>query len=241
MPEEDDQGLETGTVDSGGMYDQYLEQFPEAYRSQAEAVFKEWDSNVTKKFQEYEDYKQFMDYDPNVISAGINLLSKVAEDPREVYDLMQQTYGFGNEGGQGQMPEQGEVQPVEDSSPPQIDYSQQIEELRGLIESQQAQNEEQAAMAEFQGLMSNLSSQYGDYDEDYVLAKIAAGSDPEDAVKGYFGLVEQMTGQNPLAQNQYPVLGGSGGVPSNEIDFINMGSKETKDIVAQMLKRAADG
>lgn len=230
----DGQGQNSDTAyDGSGMYAEQLAQFPEEYREQAEQIFKEWDGNVTKKFQDYEPYKQFLGYDPQVLAAGVNLLSKVAEDPREVYDLMAQTYGFA-EGGQDQMEQPAETPSAE----PQVDYSQQIEELRSLIESQQAQNEEQQAMQEFQGLMSNLSEQYGAYDEDYVLAKIAAGVDPEEAVKGYFGLIEQITGQNPLAQNQYPVLGGSGGVPSNEMDFARMGSKETKDIIAQLLMQA---
>lgn len=230
------------STDQFGMYDKYLEQFPEEYRDKATEVFKTWDADVTKKFQEYEPYKQFQEYDPNVIMAGLNLLSRVADNPKEVYDLMAQTYGFSGEdaSGQGQQTSSNSGQGVQQVQPtneePSVDYAAQIEELRQLMAEQQQARENDAAMQEFQGLLSNLKGQYGDYDEDYVLSKIAAGADPEVAVKSYFNLVESIGGKP--AQPNYPVLGGQGGVPSNDIDFAKMGSKETKDIIAQMLQRA---
>jgi len=225
------QGQETGTA-GNGLYDEYLSKFSDEYRPVAEEVFKEWDANVTKKFQEYEPYKQFTDYDPDVIFAGINLLSKVAENPREVYEAMASAYGF------GQDQEETPAQPQQESAVDQPDYAYQIEELRQMLAEQQQAQQENAAMEEFQGLLSGLKQQYGEYDDEYVLAKIASGAEPEAAVQAYFNFVEQVTGKPREENTPYPVLGGSGGVPANELDFVKMGSKETKDIIAQMLARA---
>jgi hypothetical protein len=52
-------------VDSGGSegqgdtpYGEYLERVPEAVRGEVEPIFKEWDANVTKRFQEASEFRK---------------------------------------------------------------------------------------------------------------------------------------------------------------------------------------
>jgi hypothetical protein len=55
---------------------EYLEPLPESVRPLVEPAFKEWDAQVTKRFQslhsEYEPYKQIIDdYEPDALAQAV--------------------------------------------------------------------------------------------------------------------------------------------------------------------------
>lgn len=69
QPEDAGQG-DGGTSDTP--YAEYLDRIPEEVRGQVEPVFKDWDSNVTRRFQEAAEYrKQWEPYE----QTGINQIS----------------------------------------------------------------------------------------------------------------------------------------------------------------------
>lgn len=74
-----DQGQGAATGDAP--YAEYLQRIPEEHRGLVEPVFKDWDGNVTKKFQEHSDFrKQWEPYQ----QAGINQF-----DPQTLQGLVQ--------------------------------------------------------------------------------------------------------------------------------------------------------
>ena len=62
-------------------YSEYLNRIPEEVRGQVEPIFKEWDGNTTRRFQEHSEYrKQWEPFE----STGVNQLN-----PQEVQELIQ--------------------------------------------------------------------------------------------------------------------------------------------------------
>lgn len=244
ISDDSDQGQspqDFGTVGGGGnpMYAEYLENIPEDYRDEVEGAFKEWDANVTRRFQalgeELAPYKELIEnYDPRVLTAGINLLSKIAEDPQQVYNQLAEAYNFGN------VPEEGESPVAETQDEWQARIEQQqimLEELQNTVRNQQQRNEEQNQIKEFENYLETLRETKGDFDDDYVLSKVAAGFTPEQAIESFHELISSMSGDSGMDQPPI-VLGSSSGVENADIDFNTISDKDTKDIVAQMLKQA---
>lgn len=82
-----DQGVDSG--DSG--YAQYLDSVPPEIREQVEPLFKEFDGNVTKKFQEHAEYRKqwepyeetgIKDLDPESLK-GLLEFAQMANDPEQ--------------------------------------------------------------------------------------------------------------------------------------------------------------
>lgn len=248
-------------------YADYLEQVPEAFRPQVEPAFKEWDANVTKRFQEVQQqivpYRDIIsEYDPESIQQAIQLANLMQENPQQVYQALGAAYGYGNEvqqsagqGGMGQQFQQQSAELPEEYAdlPPQfleqwqqtqaqMQQMGQMQELIGQALVQERQQAEEAQqMQQFEQYLGNLKQQFGDYDEDYVLAKIAGGMDPEQAVQNYqqkFGqLVQQQTQQN-VNQAVPTVLRAGGGLPTTQQDVTNLSRPDTKALVTQMLEAA---
>lgn len=245
MDEEFDQGQD-GTVESGAApYAEYLENVPEDYRDEVESAFKEWDANVTRRFQaigeEIAPYKELIEnYDPRVLTAGINLLSQIADDPQKIYDQLAETYNLGS--GTPEKSEQGaEMTEEEASSGWQERYEQQqqmLEELQNQIHSQQSRQNDEQQMQQFENYLDELRESKGDFDDDYVLSKVAAGYTPEQAIDSFHELLNDMSSQEPEVEQPPVVLGSSSGVESADIDFTQISDSETKDIVTQLLKQA---
>lgn len=239
---------EGGTSDN--MYAEYLEKFPEDVRPTAEAVFKEWDGNVTRRFQknneEYIPYKGVIDaYEPDYLAAGARLLDQLSESPERVIELIQTTYGLNKQEAKEvakEVQRQGKQNGYELPPEVQEQLAKQQEMLDGLyrtVAGQQEAQQEAVEMAQFESLLENLGQKHGEYDYDYVLGLISAGWDPEDAVIQYHGLVEQLSGGNGQVRPA-PKVSGNGGYPANDINYGQISSKDRQDIVAQLLMSARD-
>lgn len=242
----------TFPVDDSGNNDhpawnEYLEKFPEDARDTAREVFTEWDKGVQQRFQglhsEVEPYRQLIDeYEPEALNNGVALLQQLSEDPRRIYDLLKANYGFtdeqGTTGAPQQQSQQQQRQPDYSSIPPEFmtEFQNSQELLRNLAEVVVGQNQrttDDQELEDFAGYLNALEQQYGDFDYPYVLAQVAAGMDPEDAVQAYHQLVpSQAIDNSPL------VLGSGGGLPSNNVDFAKLSNTQTKDTITKLLEQA---
>jgi hypothetical protein len=255
-----------------GIYDQYLQRIEdEAARVVAEEAFKEWDSNTTKKFQEihdgYKPYKELIDgYEPDVLSAGVQLLEQLRDNPRTVYDNIGNHYKYTNDAGGGSNSPSGNTStPSVDTStatqglPPQgIDpdkfaaLEKSINELNQAFQAQQQQTVQQQELVQFNNYLDSLTGKYGDYDRDWVLGKIASGIDPEAAVKGYVEWYEKMTGRQLTPSNgnnnnnsggsaPSNILGQGGGIANEAFDPVKMDRQQTQDFVSNYLANSLEG
>jgi hypothetical protein len=248
-----DPGTGTGTVEPEepkAPWADYLSDLPESVRPLVEPKFKEWDANVTKKFQEvhstYEPLKVYeslaqQGHNPQFLAEAIQFVEAFNSDPEKVFKAMQEHYGFGVEQGQGNTdPNQLVPDNNDDQYDPrflQLEQNQQL--LADIItaqhEAEQAAQLDQALNAE----LTAAATKHGDFDEKVVLGWCAA--DPnlsiDAAVQQYKAAIEAA-----VAKRQTPnvpiIMGGGGSVPSTAIDPGKLSPKDRKSLVTSYLEAA---
>jgi len=243
------QGADTGnnaepqqqqTQQQPSPYAQYLEKLPETARPLVEPVFKEWDQGVNQRFQQlhsqYEWAKPWeeiaREYEPDAVSQAIQIQQALTTDPEGFYKALAEAYNFGQPNG-----EQGPNGIPDPDSPvdPRIEQlTQQVSQLTEFIMNNHQQTQEQQEEQQFVQLLTELQDKHGQYDVDYVLAKIAAGDDPEKAVLAYKALAGQ-TQADTSGQQAPVVLGGGGGMPSQTVEPKQFDRRQTQDYVASVL------
>lgn len=242
--------------DSGGLnpaWNDLLGVVPSELHSQVTPHLRNWDQNYQNSLQKVQsDYAPFDEFKqagvtPDQIKMGMGLMQALEQDPKQVYDLLAQQFSFGaDNSGQGDS-ETPTVDEAYESLPDAVkeklskfdSVQQQLDTLTQWAVSQQSQSAEQQEDAALENLMSNLKNQHGNFDEHYVLSKMQAGMDPQDAIKDYNSFVEQVRteAQRPRA----PKILGSGSVVPGEhsLDPKKMDPGQTKNLVTQMLAQAA--
>jgi hypothetical protein len=244
---------------------EYLEGIPTSLHGVVGDAFKKFDGQVTQRFQDlhsqYDPYKPIIEaYEPEPIQQAIALVQALENDPKAFYEGLQRAYNFGGPNG-----EQGAANPVAQSQAPapnaegEIEYdlsdplqarlAQQEQLMRALADKIIGEDEAKAqAQAEAEQTrildetMASLKGKYGEFDETYVYGLIGAGFDPEQAVQQFKTTVEGWAAKvNAPAQNAPRVMGASGGLPSNRVDPATLGSRDTKNLVAEYLRTAQGG
>lgn len=219
------QGGDTGDAP----YAEYLNRIPEEHRGLVEPVFKEWDGNVTKRFQQaseaskkWEPYEQagINQYDPETLSG----LVQFAQMDREQFtDWLRE-----------QATEAGLITPDPGLDPSTVDpgveqvlqqhlspITQQLQQFQQWQEQQQVAQAQQQAHQQIQHQLDQLKAEHGEFDVDTV-EKLTANyinKDPRNAVQMAFqdyqklvssieqGFVSKKS-QQPNAPNM------TGGIPS---------------------------
>ena len=228
-------------------YAPFLERVPESVRGVIEPIFKEWDSNVTQRFQgvhsQYEwaqPWKEIAEnYEPDTVSQAIEVLSALEQNPEGFYQALAQAYNFGQGQGQQVPGQQGDPNEEMEVDPRFSQLEETVGTLAQLMLDRQQQEEYSAEEQQLMSELQTLQQQHGDFDMDYVITKIASGVEPEDAVKAYRALVGNNGGgqNNGNGNGQRPpvVMGSGGGVPSQSIDFKNLDRKGTQGLIQQVL------
>jgi len=234
-----------GESNNEAPYAQYLEKFTDpAARQIAEGVFKEWDGSTTQRFQKlHSDYQEkysaidplLNDYDPADIQAAVTIAEQLQQDPNAFMQLLQQSLG-----GEEQGFEEGSESYEESDDPYDQRFGQLEQTLASVVEMVQKQTQERQQAEENAQLTSTLQAlegEYGEFDEDVVLAKaLKNGGDLQKAVQEYKALEEQIRtrGNRPSPRP----LGAGGGTPSNAFDPTNMSSRDTRDLVKKILDQS---
>lgn len=239
----------TGTDNaSNPMYADYLSRVPEGVRPIVEPVFKEWDAGVTKRFQElhsqYEPWSGIVDeYEPEGVQQAIALMRAVEADPHGVYEALRESLGDAITENTTD-PDDENAADYDEEDPYEARFRKQEEMLGTIAEILLGQRDEVSQNQEDQELdqyLSSLKEKYGDFDEDYVLTKMANGTDGEKAIQQYQSLIDSRAASRNQAGNSAPVvLGAGGGLPSNQVDPSKLDDRATKDLVAQMLAAARE-
>lgn len=225
-------------------WQEILDAIPEQYREAVMPTLEKWDKGVNKRFQslhsKYEPLKALEGYDPEQVQMGLNLLERINEDPRAVYDLMAQSFGFTSE--------QGVSENEESMSEQQFETDPALMSKLTAQEQRLAQLEQEREMQQFQeqldGYLAYLHEpepgKRVEFDDDYVITLLANGVDGEEAVSRYQKIVEAATPVNNTPPPAPRIMPSGGGVPSNAIDPKTLTDGQTKDLVAQMLQQALE-
>ncbi|HET7713228.1 MAG TPA: hypothetical protein VFK94_01955 [Patescibacteria group bacterium] len=218
--------------------------------------------NLQSKYKPYEPLIQ-NDVDMEYIQQAIGLAAAIEQDPQRVYEALAEAYGYGKGQGvadatSGTDDDDSDYDDLDSDDPIAKRLAEQermMEQLASTFLADREAQEMQEANAQLDAYMSALHEAYdksGGFDENYVLTMISQGIDGEQAVKQFQESVQRFTGNSGangggngnLSQQQSagsqapPIMGGSGGLPSNRTDPRTLSDAETRDYVAQMLKQA---
>lgn len=242
------QGSDLGsTGEASAPWADYVKDLPDSVRPLVEPKFKDWDANVTKRFQqvhsEYEPLKPFkslvdngLDFDS--VQQAVQFAQLVNEDPQRVYEALAEQYGYGKEQGSVD-PEAGDSfddEPTADdlaNNPEFAKYREMTEQMAQIMVEQQRAVQMAEEEAALDAQLASLREQHGDFDEEYVMAKVYAGASWDDAINAYNSLAGRF--QQPAAP---VVMGSGGGLPSQSINPAQMTDKERKALVAQLAAQA---
>lgn len=235
----------------------------EELRQQLEPHVKRWDAGVTRKFQELHSqlkpYQELGEYDQ--IAEAAQLYEILNSRPEDLYNALAQSLGYnvqqGQPGTQGQAPQQQRMpqqqQPMGQNGglsqqqfaqlPPEVQtqLKQHDQILTTLAEHYVNQQKTEQARQEDEQLdnyLNGLKDEFGDYDEQYVLAKMAAGVDGAKAVKQYQKELEKRIAQRNSQNAPTGILGGGGQVPQDQINVNEIGSNDVKKLVAGLMSQA---
>jgi hypothetical protein len=225
----------------------FLAKIPQGDREVVAKYIKDWDSGVTKRFQQiHEQYRPYKELgaDPEALQGAWAIQQMINEDPQRVYDLLGQVLGQG----QGQQQAQ-EAQPqltsseLEDLPPAFVEkftrMEQILEQLAGQFMETQEQQQAKAEDEELDNYIGQLHEQFGDFDEDWVLQKMLKGMDGAQAVNAYNKWVQDTINSRMSGKRPVPVLNGGGSMPLNGVKPSELTRQQTQDMVAQMLANAA--
>lgn len=225
---------------------------PSQLHSQVTPHLQKWDSNFQTKVNEvhsqYEGWKPFIDggVNPQDVDFALGLLNAVSTNPQEVLSALQEWIdGEGDGGSQNFVPDEQGQQFNSPDGLPDISQHPAYQELESAVQTMAQillgqREEEQQTLAEQQleQELSSLKDQYGEFDERYVLG-LAMNDENislEDAVKEFHSLSENiLSGKRKPGP---PILGSGGASPASQVNPAQMGPKDTRALVAQMLQQA---
>lgn len=184
-------------------YADYLNKLPETFRPVVEPIFKEWDGNVTQRFQgytdqlkQYEPYQAFTEYEPEAIQQAVQLAEQLSspETAEQLFHQLAQALGYDVEQGDPQQNgQQNGFDPDDLNAGSQIfndprfqKLEQGVGSLAELLQQNQQQQQEQQLQQQVEkeweteleknkSLVSDAEGKMNDDAIDMVL-QIAAGN-----------------------------------------------------------------
>lgn len=232
-------------------WESVLSVLPEEFHPTVTQEFQKWDQSAQKRIEDvnsqlaqFEAYKPFVENGiaPEYLEQGAQFLHQLNTNPQAVYEALKEMYGS-EEGAGIEEDDDDESEVFQD---PRVDQlNQQVELVAQTVLMQQQEKLNEQASQELDRELTGLREKHGDFDERYVLSLAAVndGLTLEQAVQSY-----QQMAQNILQANPRPfaptVMGntsGGTGLPSQAIDPTKLGGKETRNLVAEMLKAANEG
>lgn len=253
------QGAPPTAAEYSQMASGFLSRLPAEQRALLEPHVKQWDAGVTRQFQELHSqlnpYKELGEMDE--VKSAMDFIAQLEDNPWAVYGRLQQALQTGEFGQQPAVP------PVAPTPPPPQqeqglsgeipqavqDRMQQLEQGILLIAQRMlGQQESSRQQQEDQQLVSALEAaheEFGDFDEDAVLAKYM--KDPSKSIAEHAGgfvdslntMLSQRQGGQP--QNSLPIIlgGGAGGaLPGGNTDVRKLDRTQTQALIAEVLSKS---
>lgn len=237
----------------------FLSAIPQSMHDLVKPHLRKWDDGVNSRIQQvhegYADFKPFKEagLTRDILEQAYGIYEAVNNDPRRVYDILAETYGYNANTPQpnplqGQQPnaqqqgqQGGELSAEYDIGQggqlnPEIARLQQMVETMGniLIAQNEAANNAKADAA-LDAELAGARAKHGEFDERFVLAYMQNGMSADQAAQLYAEHRNQiLAGHNrPTAPN---VISGSGPLPSQQINPAKLDKKDTVALVANMMK-----
>lgn len=270
MDPNEGQGIEDGTPvaetpvaesteDQGGglnpAWNDLLAVVPSQLHSQVTPYLSKWDQNFQTKINEvHSKYAPYKDYVDNEVSAdqinyALQMIQAIDQRPVDVIKALTdyaKNAGLWQEEKQEQQGQVDETEiPNEFTQHPEFQKMQQMvqtmaQQLVQQTEMKQAQEEDQKLQTE----IASLKTQYGEFDEDWVLTKaiqMANAGKPVNSLEPFVKQYQEFE-KSILAKSRQPgpkVMSPAGMAPDSQIKVSELDDKGRRDLVGQMLQAAA--
>ena len=247
-----------GNADVESLAEGFLAGIPAQDRAIVGRYVKQWDSGAQKKFREYQDrikpYQELGELEE--LRKYQQFGQRFKENPGVIFQAMLKE--FHSRAGDQFQPELQRLLGIEEAQQMSNNYDQgeqeysdvpdenetfrqnvssELEEIRAWKAEQQEQAEFQQQMQILDNVISTMHNKHGDFDDDYIVSRLAAGRNPLEAIQDWNKLTGQFSsGRTP---RQAPnTLGGQGGVPSNQVNPAALRGKDRKSAVQAYLEAA---
>jgi hypothetical protein len=218
---------------------------------------KQWDQNynngIQKVHSQYAPWKPFIDQQvaPEDVNNSLLIYNALNENPQALIQQLIDYYKYEipQQSGQGQVDPQQEIEeeiPYDITQHPEFQRMAQLVELLGQNTlTQHEQILQQQADEQVEQEFAAAREQHGDFDEAWV-AQFMYLRQPEDrkdinaAIEAY-----RQFEQGIIARHQNPgakapvMMGGGGGLPSQQIPISQLDSAGRKKLIAETLARAS--
>lgn len=229
----------------------FLNNVDPAHRAVVEPYLRQWDADVTRRFQDlHSQYRPYAELGAPVedLQSAYNIYQQLNTDPKAFLGLLQEALadelseqGPSGNNGSNQLPFQGLPEEF------QTDYMQSKQALEAVAQFILEQQDQQIAQQEDQELDSyigELRTKYGEFDEEYVIAKMyATGCSGDQAIQQWQQQLQQFINQAGGAPQRQPsgfkALSGGGSVPQGDLQKVtDLSRADTKALVASIMKNA---
>jgi hypothetical protein len=257
QPQPQPQQDTNGYVPTEDMVNPILQKIPVAHRGIVAPYLKEWDSGAQKKFKEYvEKLKPYESLGPATeIQKAVQFAKAFQADPeamfRRMWEALQNQYGDDFDANLARILQLEMEQQMNDPNydPSQQDFEPDPDEAfrQNVVEKLEAYEqrfqemdsfaEEQEQMAQLDGVLEQMHTKFGEFDDDWVVTRLAAHGNIEQAMKEWQSMIAKHTAAQG-AQRRVPpkVMGGQGGVPSGQTDTTKLRGQNRRQMVAAYLE-----
>lgn len=238
--QESSAGIEPQTPQTESPGNPFLNEISSEHRAIVAPYLQKWDSQATKKFQEYsaklkpwEELGSIEDARKAVIFAN-----NFRRDPNAVFRLMfqnlQQMYPENFEEKLLEILQIEAEQQMNDPNYQQQEYGDQgqqgqqfqqpdpdevwrqnaekeLQELRQWRDQQEASRVSQEQEQQLDAFLEQMHTTFGDFDDDWVLLRLGEHGDPQKAIQQYKAFVAKVSGNNGTPPRQPPRTISSGG------------------------------
>lgn len=255
-PEENAQGQ--GEVDSSSegtginpAWNDFLEVIPSQLHSQVTPHLQKWDQNyqngIQKVHSQYEPYKFLVENEvpADNVQYGINLVNAIENNPQEVLKALQEWIGEESEGEEApvaeQTSEQGQETPEWLQHPEFKQMKDTVTNLATTLQQERDQQEQAKINQQIEKELTDLKTEFGDYDEEWVLIK--ASNDPNGdlkaAVQAYKNFEKAAIERAQQANTNAPPVLPSGSAPvTQQLNPSTLDDKGRRNLVTQLLQQA---
>lgn len=229
-----------------------LSRVPQGLHGQILPELQQWEKNynqgIQKVHSQYAAYKPFLDQQiaPEQLNEAYMIRQALEQDPLKFVQALIEHYGLQlpTEQGQPNGDPQEEENPFDLSQNPEWQNQQQIVNTMAqalLLQNQQAQEAQEDA--ELDSQFDAAKERHGEFDEDWVMKHLYfSGADNVDeatmdeAIEAWKQHVQSVV-QNyrSPSQNAPVIMGGGGGLPSQQTPVGSMNGNQRRALVAQTL------
>lgn len=234
-----------------GLKNVFLSEVDPMDRPILEKYVDKWDAGATKKFQEYSE--KLKGYEAYGTPEQIKQLKQFAQifdqNPeavfKAIYQGLQEQYGDSFDENLArilelEMQEMTDEQNLDGNEPDPDEVwrgniESELNEFKEWKEAQEQARQDAADKEQFDSILKAMHTKAGDFDDDFVTARLMIHGNPEQAIKEFNQMVGRFGGQR--TPRQAPMsLGGQGGVPSQQIDTKKLRGTERRQLIAQILE-----